>query len=412
MKILHVHLRDVPHVGGTVSMCRLHAGLRQAGIDSRILCKYTTQVSSAALPRAPRAERLLSRVTLRLGFNDLHAVSSYKVKNIEAYVNTDILNFHGIHGGFFSYLALPSLTAHKPAVFTIRDMWPFTGHCAVSYDCERWKVGCGACPYPQAPPALPTKRDITRWEWKLKDWVYSRSQLTVVTLSRRMTTQVKESMLQRFPVHHIPNGVDTEAYQPLDADLCRAVLGIPRKKKVLMFAAGNLSRYHKGGDLLIQALQSLPPSLKAEVMLLLLGDGGEAVAEAVGVQALPLGYVGSQRFKAIAYSAADLFVLPTRGEGLPNVLLESMACGTPMVSFDVGGVPDLVRPGLTGYLAQPESAQDLRDGIVQLLEDEVLRNRMRQQCRAMACAEYAVELEVQRYIALYRQLLQHDQSSA
>jgi glycosyltransferase involved in cell wall biosynthesis len=227
-----------------------------------------------------------------------------------------------------------------------------------------------------------------------------------------MTMQVKESMLQRFPVHHIPNGVDTEAYQPLDADLCRAVLGIPRKKKVLMFAAGNLSRYHKGGDLLIQALQGLPSSLKAEVMLLLLGDSGEAVAEAVGVQALPLGYVGSPRFKAIAYSAADLFVLPTRGEGLPNVLLESMACGTPMVSFDVGGVPDLVRPGLTGYLAQPESASDLRDGIVQLLEDESLRSRMRQQCRALACAEYTVGLEVQRYIALYRQLLQHDQLSA
>jgi glycosyltransferase involved in cell wall biosynthesis len=407
MRILHVHGRDYPHVGGTVSMCRLHRGLQTAGIDSRILCKQKTHEASAQIPSSPRLERLLGQVTLRLGFNDIHCVSSFKVRNTQAYLETNIINFHGIHGGFFSYLALPSLAANKPAVFTVRDMWPYTGHCAVSYDCERWKIGCGACPYPEAPPSLPSRRDTTRFEWKLKNWVCSRSPLTIVTLSSRMTEQAKQSMLQRFPIYHIPNGVDTEAYQPLDPKLCRSMLGIPPGKHVLMFGAGNLSRRHKGGDLLVKALHSLPPSLKPDIVLLLLGEAGEAIAEAVDLQVLPLGYVGGYRFKSMAYSAADLFVLPTRGEGLPNVLLESMACGTPMVSFDVGGVPDLVRPDITGHLAQPENAQDLRDGIIRLLEDEPLRHSMRQQCREIALKEYAVELEVQRYIELYRRLLTH-----
>ncbi len=408
MKVLQVHGKDSPQgVGGAVSTYRLHLGLRAAGIDSRILCQKKTLPSSAEIPRLPRVESLLGRVTLRMGLNDVHCVGSFLVKHTEAFQEADIINFHGIHGQFFSYLALPSLTAHKPAVFTVRDMWPFTGHCAVSYDCERWKNGCGKCPYPDAPPALPSKRDGTRWEWKLKNWVYSRSRLTVVTLSTRMTEQVKQSMLGRFPIYHIPNGVDTEAYQPLDPQLCRTVLGIAPHKKVLLFAAGHLNRRHKGGDLLIQALQSLPQSLKSELVLLLLGEGGEVLARAIpDFHVLPLGFVSGHRLKSVVYSAADVCVLPTRGEGLPNVLLESMACGTPMVSFDVGGVPDLVRPNMTGYLAKPEDVQDLRDGILYLLEDPSLREAMHERCRRIACKEYAVELEVQRYIALYRQVLQ------
>ena len=200
----------------------------------------------------------MASVTSRLGLNDVHCVGAFKIETLAAYREADILNFHVIHGQFFSYLALPFLTKNKPAVFTVRDMWPLTGHCAVSYDCERWKTGCGNCPYPSAPPALPTKRDSTHMEWKLKSWAYRQSRLTVVTLSRRMTEQARQSMLGHFPIHHIPNGVDTEAYRPLDPALGRTVLGIPPGKKVLMFAAGYLNRQHKGSDLLAKALRVLP----------------------------------------------------------------------------------------------------------------------------------------------------------
>jgi glycosyltransferase involved in cell wall biosynthesis len=214
-------------------------------------------------------------------------------------------------------------------------------------------------------------------------------------------------MLNRFPIHHIPNGIDTEAYQPLEAEQCRSLLGIPTGKKVLMFGAQSLKDSRKGGDLLLKALFSLPESLKAETVLLTLGNGGEAISEAAGMQTLNLGYLSSDRVKAIAYCAADLFVFPTRADNLPLVLQESMACGTPMVSFKVGGIPDLVRPGVTGYLATPEDAQDFCNGIVQLLEDEALRDRMSQQCRAIALAEYPLELQAQRYIELYRQAMQN-----
>ena len=413
MRALLVQMGDYGRGGGSIAMYRLHRGLRAAGVDSKILCKYKKLESSESvtIPHSflsARLEPRLGQLTSLFGFNDIHCLSTFKIQGLRAYREADLLDFHGIHSGFFNYLALPSLTAHKPAIFTLHDMWPLTGHCMYSYDCERWKIGCGQCPYPDSYP--PVRRDNTRLEWKLKRWVYKRSHITITTPSAWLAALAKHSMLGDLPIHHIPMGVDTDVYQPLDRGHCRSLLGIPVDKRVLLFAAmrmnvSSFEGFRKGGDLLIKALQGLPEALKAKTVLLLFGEGGEAIAEAAGIQAINLGYVSSDRLKAIAYCAADLFVLPTRADILGIVFLESMACGTPLVSFRVGGVSEVVRPGITGYLAEPEDARDLCNGIVQLLEDEALRQAMSQQCRAIALQEYPLELYVQRYMALYRQVL-------
>jgi glycosyltransferase involved in cell wall biosynthesis len=226
-----------------------------------------------------------------------------------------------------------------------------------------------------------------------------------VTPSQWLGDQAKKSMLNRFPVYVIPYGIDTDAYQPLEKDKCKQILGIPPEKKVLMFGADGLQDARKGGDLLIQAIQTLPQGLKAEILLLTLGHGGEKIGELLGIPTLNLGYISGDRMKSIAYSAADLFIFPTRADNLPLVLQESMACGTPMVSFKIGGVPDLVRPDITGYLAQPEDTQDFSNGIIQLLKDEELRKTMSENCRAIALQEYTLELQAKRYIELYQQVL-------
>ena len=231
------------------------------------------------------------------------------------------------------------------------------------------------------------------------------SNLTIITLSHWLTEQAKASMLSRFPIHHIPNGIDTDAYQPLDRHLCKAVLGIPQNKKVLLFGADSLKDKRKGGDLLFNALQQLPQSLKAEVLLLTFGNGSEAITAKLGIPTIGLGYISSDRLKSMAYSAADLFIFPTRADNLPLVLQESMACGTPMVSFDIGGVPDLVRPMVTGYLAKPEDAKDFCNGIVELLENEQLQQTMSVNCRTIALTEYSLELQAERYIKLYKEIL-------
>lgn len=409
MKVLQT-CEEMTGDGGSIAVQRLYYGLKRAGIDSRVLCVIKNIESPDIMKLKPskiqkRLDILLHRASSRMGLNRLLDITSFKIAKLEAYLDADILILNAPSYAFCSFLAYPILTKSKPTLFPVKDMWSFTGHCYHSLDCDRWKTGCGKCPYPNIFPAI--RKDNTHLEWKLKDWVYSRSHLTVIVPSTWMFEQVKHSMLNRFPIHHIPHGIDTEIYQPFEPELCRSLLGIPRGKKVIMFLATDLNNNLKGGDLLIKAIQNLPKSLKAETMLLLLGHKGEVIANYVDIQTIPLGYVSSDRLKAICYSAADLFVHPTRAEVFGYTIIESMACGTPIVSFRVGGVPDLVRHGITGYIAEPENAKELCDSIVQLLGDEALRNYMRQQCREIALKEYSLDLQVQQHINLCLQLLKH-----
>jgi glycosyltransferase involved in cell wall biosynthesis len=172
-----------------------------------------------------------------------------------------------------------------------------------------------------------------------------------------------------------------------------------------MFMAANLSGRLKGADLFTRVVQSLPESLKAEMVVLLLGRRGEALASSLGVRTIYLGYVGSDHLKAICYSAADCFVTTTRAESFGNVLVESLACGTPVVAQNVCGLSDIVRPKITGLLAEPEDIEGFRDHILELLENDALRDGMRQQCRRIAVEEYSISVQAEKYIRVYRQLL-------
>ncbi|MBR8827030.1 MAG: glycosyltransferase family 4 protein [Gomphosphaeria aponina SAG 52.96 = DSM 107014] len=404
LKVLQLNQSDIKG-GAAIAGYRLHQGLLKQGIDSKLLVGIvaTDDERVEAVKRKYRLENQLYRFTWRSGFNYINLVSSFDIPQHPFYQEADILNFHNLHTGYFNYLAIPQLTKEKPAVYTLHDMWSFTGHCAYSYDCEKWQTGCGKCPYPQEYPAI--NRDTTALEWKLKNWVYNRSNITVVSPSQWLRNQATKSMLNQFTIKTIPHGIDTNAYLPLDQEKCRYLLGIENQKKVLMFGAESLKDKRKGGDLLLSALQKLPPSLKQEITLLTIGSGGEAIARLVDIPHVDLGYVGCDRLKSVAFSAADLLIFPTRADNLPLVLQESMACGTPMVSFNIGGVPDLVRPNVTGYLANPEDAEDFAQGIMQLLEDDQLRETMAKNCREIALKEYPLELQAQRYMALYEEIL-------
>lgn len=406
MNILHINQSDIAG-GAAIAGYRLHQGLLKQGINSKLLVgnsRIGNDHIAVIPPTKRKIENQLYRFNWRLGLNYINLISSFDIPQHRFYKDADVLNFHNLHGNYFNYLALPKLTESKPAIFTLHDMWGLTGHCIYSYDCDRWKIGCGKCPYLETYPEI--NKDNTHIELKLKNWVYSRSNLVIVTPSTWLTEQAQQSIFARFPIHQIPYGIDTQVYQPLETEQCKYLLGIPITKKVLLFSAVSLKDSRKGGDLLLLALQGLPLSLKAELVLLILGEGGETLGQNVGVSTINLGYVTSDRLKSIAYSAADLFVFPTRADNLPLVLQESLACGTPMISFKIGGVPDLVRPGITGYLAEPEDATDLCSGIMKLLEDKELRDRMGENCRQIALKEYSLELQAKRYIELYQKMWQ------
>lgn len=406
-KVTHLWKADTPAIGGggAGSMYRLHSNLRKAGIDSRILCEYKTVHSPyiEEKPKTTRFESILRRFTSEVGLNDIHRISSWRLPKHPLFENADILNFHGTHSGFFSYLALPAITAAKPTVFTLRDMWCLTGHCAIAFNCYRWKNGCGKCPGLHFYP--PVKRDATRLEWKLKNWSYGRSKLTIVALSQWLVEQARQSMLNRFEIHHIPNGVDSAAYVPLDPLKCKYALGIPENKKVIIFAATNVQSPGKGGDLLLKTLESLPKNLQSEIVLLSLGTHGEQLTEALKIQSINLGFVDSVQLKTVAFSAADLFLFPSRAEAFGQVILESFACGTPVVSHNIGPLAELIRHGYTGHMAVAEDTNGMKEGIIELLEDEEKLSQMGKNCRKVAVEDYSLEVEAQRYITLYKDIL-------
>jgi glycosyltransferase involved in cell wall biosynthesis len=411
---LHVlHLNTYGGIGGAfIAADRLHQGLLQAEISSVLAYRHLADSENTLLPypryyriehqHGQRVENLIGSVCQYIGLNDIGNFLAYFLPRNPFFRQASIVNLHNLHGEYFSYLALPRLTHIKPTVWTLHDMWSFTGHCAYSYECQKWQTGCGNCPHPGSYP--PVKRDATRLEWRLKQRAYQQGKLHIVTPSQWLTNQVKSSMLSDFPIHYIPNGLDTACYHPLDSEHCRHILGLPHTKKVILFSAKSLADVRKGGNLLIHALRKLPESLKNDIILLTFGEGQRGMTEEIGISHYHLGYLTYEPLKVLAYSAADLYIFPTRADNLPIVLQESMACGTPMVSFDVGGVSDLVRPGITGYLARAESSRDFCQGIVELLEDETLRLRMRKNCRKIAEKEYSLELQVQRYLELYRDI--------
>ncbi|HWB19396.1 MAG TPA: glycosyltransferase [Phycisphaerales bacterium] len=414
MKVLLIHEHGREHGGGAVTaMWRLHTGLLRAGHESIIACRKRAldRPDIITLPTAPLAERLLGSITWRIGMNDIHCWSTFKIPKFKPFLDADVVNIHGWHSQYFNYLALPRLARRKPIICTMHDMWNLTGHCSNSYDCTRWKTGCGQCPYLDVHPPVP--KDRTAWEWKLKRRVYRKSpDMKVVAPSRWMIDMARQSMLKDHDIRQIANPVDTDLYKPLDKAACRAELGLPQNKRIILFVSVALHNRGKGADLLIAALRSLPPALRADTMLLLMGERGDEMAAASGLNAHPTGYVFEDEKKVIIYNAADVVVLPSRAENQPLTLLEGMACGIPLVSYDIGGCGELVRPGVTGYRAIPESIDDLRDGIASLLENRALHSKIARTAREVAVNEYSLDVHVKKYVALFEEALTKRRAAA
>ena len=411
MNVLHINYWD-DYGGAGKAGYRLHLGLRQLGIESRMLVKRkvtTDPYVAEIMPPTTRwwqrlAEFVSDWVTERLGWQYLCYPSSFRLLRYPWVQGADVVNLHVVHTNYFSHTVLPRLSRERPVVWTLHDMWAITGHCVYSLDCTRWQTGCGKCPRLADYTAL--RRDTTAWLWKVKRWLYQRSRLTVVTPSRWLGDLARQSpLLAGVDVFVIPNGLDTDVFRPSDKAPVRQALGIDPESRVVMSGAANPEDSRKGGHLLLAALNRLDPTLRRQIVLLIVGRGGDAWQAKGDFKVLLVGPIENERFMAMCYAAADVFVLPTLADNLPNSLLESLACGTPCVSFAVGGVGEVVRSDETGYLARPGDADDLARGIALLLMDDSLRCRLSTQCREVAVREYALEVQAQRYRELYEQLI-------
>jgi glycosyltransferase involved in cell wall biosynthesis len=227
-------------------------------------------------------------------------------------------------------------------------------------------------------------------------------QLHFVAQSEWIGEQVQASPLtERFSVSVIPNGLDPELFRPRRTKGLRAALGIPSHHRVLLFVAHTTTNRRKGFDLLREATASLSNDDTT-----LISIGGNEPELATSQPHIHLGRIESDLLLSVFYSLADLFIIPSRQDNLPNTVLESMACGTPVVGFDVGGIPDMVRPGETGWLAEKRDPHSLRQTIETALSQGGIRRRMEGRCREIVEKEYTLDVQAQSYRSLYENLLE------
>jgi glycosyltransferase involved in cell wall biosynthesis len=332
-------------------------------------------------------------------------------------LSPDVVNVHNLHkvtNEKWSAELVGNCARHAPTVWTLHDMWSFTGRCAYSYDCRKFLVGCdAACPTPQEHPPLAPDKIAPAWN-KRRQMLSSNPNLLAVAPSKWLAREAKDGLWAGHRVEVIPYGLPLDVYTPVDRALAREALGINTPGPVLMIAAQFLGERRKGGEILEGALSALarrPLTVLTLGSELTLGSASQGF-RAEGVHVHQLGYVDHERTKVLAYSAADIFVHPAPVDNLPNVVLEALACGTPVVGFAIGGVPDMVRRGQTGWLCDSVSPMAMAATLEEALRDLDSGLELRASCRSVAETEYDSSLQARRYVALFESLVGQESKSS
>jgi len=413
MKIVHVSCSDS---GGGASQAayRIHKGLRDIGVDSKMLVlkKLTgdPDVKDSGTPMG----RLWSQITPYLDLlpftlmkterSSFMSLAWIGTRQLSAFsqLNPDLIQLHWICGGFMRIEDIAKL--QKPIVWRLADMWPFAGAEHYVGECQRYKQGY----FKSNRPANEKGFDFNRWVWKRKVKIWDKLQnLTIVSPSRWLAECARESVLfgqRRIEV--IPTGQDVSIFRPIPKDTARDILGLPQDKKLIM--SGTLGFSHdlrKGFHLLKDALPYLFKNRGKDYEIFFIGDTVFKNPPDLKLKAHYLGRLNDSVSLSLAYSAADVFVAPSVEENLANTVIESMACGTPCVAFQIGGMPDIIKHENNGYLARPFESEDLARGIEWVLESGDYYHQLKKEARSIVQREFSQEIQARRYLELYEDIL-------
>jgi glycosyltransferase involved in cell wall biosynthesis len=429
LKIVHLCWMDAAGAGGAA--CRLHNGLRAIGADSTMIVLHKLSADpSLLIPPMQYSGNILecsarsSEGTKAIIKNDRRwalLVSQYpgRPKTAELFtdpfadlrprfvreiVDADIVNFHWV-AGMVDFPTLPAELSGKPIVWTMHDMNPFTGGCHYSDGCEKYCESCGKC------PNLGSQRDedASRYFHKIKAQAFSGLDIHPVSPSRWLAgCSEKSSILKKFKHRVIPNGIPTSLFRPHGRNQLRERYSIAPGARFVLFGAASITIERKGFRYLREALSMMAAdSACGNIALGVFGS----TPDNSGFDGLPFpvtsfGHVSDQALLAEIYSAADVYVLPTLADNLPNTLIEAMACGCPAVAFETGGIPDIIEHKKTGWIAAQRDVQGLVDGIKWVLYGDVPREKLASICRKTAVERYDEIVQARAYLQLYRECAQ------
>jgi glycosyltransferase involved in cell wall biosynthesis len=392
------------HGGAAISALRLHRYYAINGVDSTFLC--WRKVGEDQSVEQLVSHRLLWMIDTSIGrivdaasFPYLGYASSSFLGHNKRVAAADVVHLHNLHGGYFSLRAL-RLFAGKRIVWTLHDMWAFTGNCSHSKDCERWLSGCGNCPYLDDYPKL--RFDTTRFLWKHKKRIYEHLGISIVCPSRWLYEKaVRSPLFSNFQIHHIPNGIDVKVFSPMSKGEARRKLGLDSSGLFTIFVSNSLEDMRKGTDEFVTILKGIE-SEGVQLTVLLVGRGQfDSPSGFQHVKFRHVGNITSEAGMVDAYSAADFISFTSKAENLPSVLIESMACGTPAVSFNVGGVSEIIDHGKNGLIVENRDVNEFRQWVKTLASEPLQLRGMSEQAVAKVSRNFTIQMMAERYLQLY-----------
>ena len=402
--------------GAAIAANRLLHALNRNGVEASMLVR-DRKTDAADVVNIPRSWRLKSKFLWERGViwlnNRLRKKGIFQVDianagtditTMDEFKWADVIHLHWTNQGFLSLNNLDRIFASgKPVVITLHDQWYFTGICHYSSDCSKYRSQCEQCPLLKGVFG----RDLARSVFDRKRSIYEGRNVTFVGCSRWMADLARQSALtQGHTVTNIPNAIDTTVFAPMDQQEARRHHGLPLDKKLLLFGAQRITDQRKGFDFLVEACEHISmfhPSLPGKLEVVVLGGDAQSVKEAFPLPVHTVNYLSDEAEIAQLYSAVDLFVTPSLQDNLPNTIVEAMACGTPCVGFNVGGIPEMINHKQDGYVADYCDSIDFAEGIAWCLNSE-RQTTLSQAARATALATYSESAVTHRYLEVYQGL--------
>ena len=328
------------------------------------------------------------------------------ITSLPEFQEADVIHLSWVNQGMLSLKSIQKIVrSGKPVVWTMHDLWPATAICHYARGCVAFKTGCCHCPLL---PCGGSAGDLSARVFARKQKVYAQSGILFVACSRWLADQARQgALLKGLHVQSIPNPIDTHVFCPKDKTEVRRRLDLPLDKRIVLFVSQRVTTERKGMTYFVEALERLVahhPEMRDNTAVAILGGHSEEVAERLPLPSFALGYVSDERRIVDVYSAADVFVLPSLEDNLPNTIMESMACGVPCVGFKVGGIPEMIDHQRNGYVAAFKDAGQLADGIRWVL-DEADYAAVSRQALQKVLTTYSQRNVALKYIEVYNQAL-------
>ena len=405
MKILIVNTSDLEG-GAARASYRLHKSLLAIHVDSKMLVQNKSSDDFTVIAETSKLRKGFNKLrptidSLPIGFfkertKTLFSPSWFGFSNIVDQINEmnpDIVHLHWICGGMMTIEDIARIKA--PIVWSLHDMWAFTGGCHYDEECQGYEKECGNCKV----LGSDKDNDLSKKIFKRKQKAFSQKKdITIVGISNWLNECSKNSTLLKDKNHiNLPNPLDTNIFKPFDKKKARELWGLPKDKKLVLFGAmGATSDPRKGFYELMESLEEIEDS---NVELVIFGSERCEDTKDLGFNVYYLGQLYDDVSLVTLYNSVDVMIVPSLQENLSNAIMESLACGVPVVGFDIGGNADMIDHERNGYLAKPFSTIDLAFGIEWVLNNynykilcQNARNKVLNNFDSVVLAEKYIEL--------------------